>query len=74
MNPKHQDSRTGNTETRQARPASTGEQDIRIDGIEQVVQMLRHADPHFRASILRRIQARDPALAHRILRAIRGAG
>jgi hypothetical protein len=47
------------------------EQDIRINGLEQVVEMLRYADPQFRASLLRRIQARDPALAQKLLRIIR---
>jgi hypothetical protein len=55
-----------------ASPAETaGEQDIRINGLEQVIEMLRHADPSFRASLIRRLQARDPALARRLLQFIR---
>lgn len=47
------------------------DQNIQINGLEQVIDMLRFADPAFRASLLRRLQARDPALAQKLLRIIR---
>ena len=44
------------------------EQQIRVDGYDQVLQMLRAADPEFRESILRRLAARDRDL----VRSLRG--
>ena len=40
-----------------------GEKQIKIDGFGQVLAMLQAADPEFRASLLKRIGARDPRLA-----------
>jgi hypothetical protein len=37
---------------------------IRIDGFQQVLDMLRVADPAFRESLLRRLAARDLSLAN----------
>ncbi len=52
-----------------AQSAPNGEENsIRIDGFEQVLEMLKIADPEFRESILRRLAARDKDLA-RSLRA-----
>ena len=54
------------------RPERTPPEDgIKINGLEQVVQMLRHADPAFRQSMLKRIHARNPQLAQQILRVLR---
>jgi hypothetical protein len=47
------------------------EREIRVDGMGQVIEMLRYADPSFRASLIRRLQARDPDLARKLLRLIR---
>jgi hypothetical protein len=44
---------------------------VRVNGLEQVIDLLRHADPSFRNSLLKRLQARDPALAQKLLRIIR---
>ncbi len=49
----------------------TSEREIRVDGLGQVIEMLRFADPSFRASLIRRLQARDPELARKLLRMIR---
>ncbi len=49
----------------------SNEKAIKVNGLEQVIEMLRYADPSFRASLLRRLQARDPALAQKLLRIIR---
>ncbi len=40
---------------------SQNAQGIAIDGVQQVIEMLRVADPAFRESILSRLAARDPA-------------
>jgi hypothetical protein len=70
MNPRNRDQQS--THEPQTPLTSTGaDQDIRIHGLEQVVEMLRYADPQFRASLLRRLQARDPGLAQKLLRIIR---
>jgi hypothetical protein len=47
------------------------EREIRVDGMGQVIEMLRYADPAFRASLIRRLQARDPELARKLMRLIR---
>ena len=44
---------------------------LQVNGLEQVIEMLRYADPSFRASLLRRIQARDPGLARKLLTILR---
>ena len=36
---------------------------IRVDGYQQVLEMLQIADPEFRNSLLKRLAAQDPALA-----------
>jgi hypothetical protein len=41
---------------------------IRVDGMGQVLEMLKVADRSFRESLLRRIYARDPRLAAELLR------
>ena len=51
-----------------ATETSPSSQGISIDGFDQVVQMLRIADPEFRESILRRLDARDPSLARSLRR------
>jgi hypothetical protein len=47
------------------------EEGMHINGLEQVVQMLRHADPAFRDSLIRRLTQRDPSLAQKLKRIIR---
>lgn len=39
------------------------EQGMKVDGFEQVLEMLKIADPQFRESLLRRLAARDAQLA-----------
>ena len=56
------------TTTARAGDAVEGEQQIAVDGFQQVLEMLRIADPAFRESLLRRLAARDRDLA-RSLRA-----
>jgi len=50
---------------------NASENAIKINGLEQVIEMLRYADPSFRNSLLKRLQARDPALAQKLLKIIR---
>ncbi len=39
------------------------EEGVKVNGMEQVIEMLRYADPQFRESLLKRIGQRDPNLA-----------
>lgn len=43
--------------------AAPGEEQIRVNGYAQVLEMLQIADADFRESLLRRLAQRDPALA-----------
>lgn len=47
------------------------EQGMRINGLQQVVDLLQHADPAFRESLLKRLTQRDPKLAQNLRRIIR---
>lgn len=47
----------------QASSATPLEEGVKINGLQQVIELLKFADPAFRDSLLRRLQARDPKLA-----------
>ena len=47
------------------------EQGVKINGLEQVIELLKYADPAFRESLLKRLAGRDPQLAHNLKRIIR---
>lgn len=49
----------------QNQTAARGQQEegIQVNGMQQVVEMLRYADPTFRESLIKRISQRDPNLA-----------
>lgn len=47
------------------------EEGVKIDGLQQVIEMLKYADPAFRESLLKRLQARDPQLASSLRKIIR---
>ena len=47
------------------------EQGMKINGLQQVVDMLEHADPAFRESLLKRLTQRDPKLAQNLRKFIR---
>lgn len=47
------------------------EQGVKIDGLQQVIELLKFADPAFRESLLKRLQARDPKLAMNLRKTIR---
>ncbi len=47
---------------------------IAINGFQQVLEMLKIADPAFRESLLRRLAARDRDLAHSLRRDLREMG
>ncbi len=55
------------------RPTQNGpvEAGVKIDGLQQVVEMLKYADPQFRESLLKRIGQRDPNLAHNLRKLFR---
>jgi hypothetical protein len=44
---------------------------VQINGFQQVLDMLRIADPAFRESLLRRLAGRDPRLADSLRRDLR---
>jgi hypothetical protein len=44
-------------------PATPEENRVAVDGFQQVLDMLRIADPAFRESLLKRLAARDARLA-----------
>lgn len=48
--------------------ANNDENKVRINGFQQVLEMLRVADPQFRESLLRRMANTDPRMA-KMLRA-----
>ena len=72
MNPRNQMNppRAPNTQN-QTQAGSVSEEGIKINGLEQVVEMLRFADPAFRESLLKRIGQRDPNLAAGLRRMFR---
>jgi len=47
------------------------EEGMRINGMQQVVDMLKHADPAFRESLLKRLGQRDPQLVQNLRKIIR---
>ncbi|MCM0606744.1 MAG: hypothetical protein KA715_11710 [Xanthomonadaceae bacterium] len=51
-----------------AAAAKSEDNSVRINGFQQVLEMLRVADPSFRESLLRRMANTDPRMA-RMLRA-----
>ena len=51
-----------------------GEPQIRVDGFEQVLEMLKIADPAFRESLLRRLGDRDYELAQSLRADLRKMG
>ena len=57
-----------NQKSNQADPQSSEQQGIPINGFQQIVDMLKVADPQFRESLLRRLAARDVSLANSLRR------
>lgn len=47
------------------------EEGMRINGLQQVVDLLKTADPAFRDSLLKRLTQRDPQLAQQLRKIIR---
>lgn len=43
---------------------------IRVNGKQQIIDMLRYADPQFRETILRVLEKRDPRLARELRAAL----
>lgn len=42
------------------------EDGMKVNGLQQVIDMLKYADPTFRQSLIRRIEVRDPRLAKQL--------
>lgn len=47
------------------------EEGLKINGLQQVVDLLKYADPAFRESLLKRLMQRDPNLAQSLRKIIR---
>lgn len=47
-------------------PQPSGEY-VQVNGFEQILEMLRIADPSFRDQILRNVAKRDPGLARKLI-------
>jgi hypothetical protein len=45
--------------------------EIKVDGFQQVIDMLRTADPEFRDSLLRRLLKQDPKMGSQLLAALK---
>ena len=60
-----------NQEASRTLSSGPAEEGLKINGLEQVIEMLRYADPTFRASLIKRLHSRDPKLAQQLLRIIR---
>ncbi len=58
----------------QAPQAEESSEGFRVDGFDQVLQMLRAADADFRESLLRRLAQRDPSLVASLRRDLRDLG
>jgi hypothetical protein len=58
----------------QAEGAAPGEEQIRVNGFAQVLEMLRVADPTFRETILRNLATRDYTMAQRLRRDLADEG
>ncbi|MEK6578031.1 MAG: hypothetical protein AABZ55_02280 [Bdellovibrionota bacterium] len=58
----------GNQTSEKAAAPAGGEAKIPVNGLQQVIDMLRVADPAFRDSLLKRLAARDRELARVIMR------
>ena len=68
MNTKNQD----HLQNMEMRPAQgPQEEGIKIDGLQQVIELLKFADPAFRESLLKRLTNRDPQLAKSLRKIIR---
>jgi len=64
-----------NLEPRQQPQPTSGkgpsEEGLKINGLQQVVDMLKFADPAFRESLLKRLSQRDPQLAQQLRKIVR---
>lgn len=76
MSASKQDLNPKRTEAAQPTDTAAAEADapIRVNGFEQVLQLLQSADREFRESLLRRLGARDPNLAATLRRDLRNLG
>lgn len=59
----HTSSQAGQSGEGGMRPSESG---MRVDGFQQIIDMLEAADPKFRETLLRQISAKDPSLAQKL--------
>jgi hypothetical protein len=60
--------------TSKDKPPISDAKTIPINGFQQVLDMLRIADPAFRESLLKRLAAKDRELANSLRRDLQGKG
>jgi hypothetical protein len=60
-----------NQEPRRQQSSRPSEEGMKINGLQQVVDLLKFADPAFRESLLKRLMQRDPHLAQNLRKIIR---
>ena len=58
-------------DTLDVRSSAPKEEGLRINGHQQVLELLRFADPAFRESLLRRLTQKDPKLAQSLRKHLR---
>jgi flagellar motor switch protein FliG len=68
MNSKNKDHIQNEPQAPQNGPLETG---VKIDGLQQVIELLKYADPAFRESLLKRLTHRDPQLAKSLRKMIK---
>jgi hypothetical protein len=61
----------GSMKSERSQSTSPTEDGMKINGLQQVVDMLKMADPAFRESLLKRLMQRDPSLAQSLRKIIR---
>ncbi len=71
---KLEQAKAAKTAAAQAPQAEESSEGFRVDGFDQVLQMLRAADADFRESLLRRLAQRDPRLVASLRRDLRDLG
>ena len=65
------------TQNNTALPTQLNEQEdnrIRVNGFNQVIEMLKNADREFRDSLIRRLVKQDPKMGKAILQELRSLG
>ena len=68
-----QEMETPTMKKQDAAPKKEGE-GVRVNGFQQVIDLLKTADPEFRESLLRRMMRQDPTMAAQLQAALKRSG